>query len=256
MLEVANGNNASLRVGITFNRANTFTQLLNSMAVIANDNLTTSSNGAVAWDFYNNGTSPSWSGAILAHVGTGVTGNQYGLPAANQGQLVFQNVSNGVIGTNGISNIFIAPDNVISASFLWNGNVGIGTTNPGTNKLAVEGTLAARKVVVLTTNPFPDYVFGRGYRLPSLDSVGRYIQAHHHLSDIPSADSVAGSGLDLGGNQVALLKKIEELTLYMIEQNKNLRAQSRQMEEQGQMLREQEKKIERLEKLVRGKTGK
>jgi len=116
-LEVANGGAASLRVGITSNRANANTQLLSSMAVVANDNMSISSNGAVAWDFFNNGVNSSWSGAVLAHVGTGVTGNQFGLPVANQGQLVFQNVSNGVITSNGITNIFIAPDNVISASF-------------------------------------------------------------------------------------------------------------------------------------------
>jgi hypothetical protein len=245
-LEVADGGAASLRVGITSNRANCNAQIINAMAVVAYDNMSTSSNGAVAWNFYNNGTNPSWSGALLEHVGTGVTGNQYGIPAANQGQLVFQNVANGVIGSNG-ANIFIAPLNVVSASFLANGNVGIGTSNPGTNKLAVEGTIAARKVLVTATNPFPDYVFDRSYGLPSLDSVARYIQAHHHLSDIPSADSVTRSGLDLGENQVVLLKKIEELTLYIIEQDKTLQRANQQLEEQNKALKVQGERIARLE---------
>ena len=101
--------------------------------------------------------------------------------------------------------------------------------NTGSNKLAVEGTIGARKVIVTQTNPFPDYVFKPGYRLSPLDSISLYIHVHHHLPEIPSADSVATNGLDLGGNQVLLLKKIEELTLYAIEQNKQYREQGRQL---------------------------
>jgi len=104
------------------------------------------------------------------------------------------------------------------------GNVGIGTTAPGTNKLAVEGTIAARKVVVTITSPFPDYVFKKDYRLPSLSSVGRYIRSNGHLPEMPAADSVQKNGLDLGGNQTLLVKKIEELTLYLLEQNRQLRS--------------------------------
>ena len=107
--------------------------------------------------------------------------------------------------------------------YLWgNGNVGIGTINNGSNKLAVEGTIGARKVVVTATNPFPDYVFDRGYVLPSLRSLSSYIRVHHHLPELPSADSVARGGLDLGGNQTVLVKKIEELTLYIIGQDREL----------------------------------
>ncbi|MES1249192.1 MAG: hypothetical protein ABUL46_00835, partial [Chitinophaga rupis] len=105
------------------------------------------------------------------------------------------------------------------------GNVGIGTTSTGTMKLAVEGNIGARKVVVTASNPFPDYVFSSGYQLTPLDSVARYIRLHSHLSEMPSADSVAKNGLDLGGNQEALLKKIEELTLYIIEQDAARKAQ-------------------------------
>jgi len=104
-----------------------------------------------------------------------------------------------------------------------NGNLAIGTTSAGSNKLAVEGTIGARKVVVTQTNPFPDYVFEQGYQLPALDSVSKFIQANHHLPDVPSADSVARNGLDLGSNQAALLKKIEELTLYLIEQQDEIK---------------------------------
>jgi len=101
--------------------------------------------------------------------------------------------------------------------------VGIGTTSMGTNKLAVEGTIAARKVIVTAQVPFPDYVFDPGYGLLPLDSLSRFVRANHHLPDVPSADSVAKNGLDLGGNQAQLLKKIEELTLYVIDQNRTIK---------------------------------
>jgi len=103
------------------------------------------------------------------------------------------------------------------------GNVGIGTLhiNDATYKLYVENGIRTRKVVV-DQAAWPDYVFQPGYRRPSLDSVARYIQDNHHLPDMPSADSVAKNGINLGDNQAQLLKKIEELTLYVIELRKEL----------------------------------
>ena len=137
------------------------------------------------------------------------------------------------------------------------GAVGIGTTSMGSNKLAVEGAIGARKVVVTQTTPFPDYVFDAGYPLTSLDSLRRYVESHRHLPDIPSADSVEKNGLDLGGNQTALVKKIEELTLYILDQDKRRREQDLKMEELTRMLRLQEERIERMEKKAeRAVTGK
>ena len=76
------------------------------------------------------------------------------------------------------------------------------------------------------------------YRLRSLKEVEQYIQNEKHLPDVPSAAEVKKEGLDLGDNQAILLKKIEELTLYVIQQQKQLEAQ--------------QQKIEMLEKKVDG----
>ena len=251
-LHIAYEGNPSLSVAVTGNRANTITQLSSSLAVIASNNTDISVNGAVAWDFYNNGTSPSWSGALLEHVGTGVTGNLYGVQAANQGQLLFQNVTNGVIASNG-ANIFISPLGTLSACFLTNGNVGIGTTNPGTNKLAVEGTIGARKVIVTLSNPFPDYVFKPGYELPSLKSVEKYIAMNGRLQGMPSADSVAQHGLDLGNTQAKLLEKIEQLTLYTIDLQKqveDLQKQTEQLKAENEKFASLQRQIDELKKKV------
>jgi hypothetical protein len=97
-------------------------------------------------------------------------------------------------------------------------NVGIGTTNPQA-KLAVNGDIFSKKVKVTQTG-WSDYVFEKEYKLPSLAEVEKYIRQNKHLLDIPSAKEVEENGLDLGDNQALLLKKIEELTLYIIEQNK------------------------------------
>ena len=103
------------------------------------------------------------------------------------------------------------------------GNVGIGTNNPGTYKLAVEGIIGARKVKV-TQDAWADYVFDSSYQLIPLPQVEKYIQEHKHLPDVPAAAEVKKEGLDLGGNQALLLKKIEELTLYILQQHKELQS--------------------------------
>jgi hypothetical protein len=106
------------------------------------------------------------------------------------------------------------------------GNVNIGTTAPSHYKLAVEGTIGARKLKITQVTPWPDYVFDSTYTLQPLTQVEQFIKDNKHLPDVPSAKEVANKGLDVGDNQALLLKKIEELTLYIIEQNKKLEAQN------------------------------
>ncbi len=101
------------------------------------------------------------------------------------------------------------------------GNVGIGTTNTSSYKLAVEGTIAARRVKV-TQETWPDYVFRQDYQLLSLFQVEQYIKENQHLPEIPSAAEVKKEGLDLGEMNQKLLQKVEELTLYLIEQQKTI----------------------------------
>ena len=105
-----------------------------------------------------------------------------------------------------------------------NGNVGIGTDNPG-NKLEVNGTIRTKKVKVEATN-WPDYVFAESYKLQTLSEVEAFIQKNQHLPEVPSVKEVGREGLDLGAMDATLLKKVEELTLYLIEQNKNSKLQT------------------------------
>jgi hypothetical protein len=121
---------------------------------------------------------------------------------------------------------------------LSTGNVGIGVLQP-VHALQVAGTIGAEEIIVSSTGA--DYVFEPGYRLQPLAEVGEYIQQHQHLPDIPPAKEIQEKGVSLGAMQAKLLAKVEELTLHMIQQdkdNRELREQVTQQEKQNRELRE------------------
>ena len=100
------------------------------------------------------------------------------------------------------------------------GNVGLGTSNPLGWRLAVNGQIRAKEIKVETG--WADFVFKKDYYLPPLTEVESFIRENGHLKDIPSAEEVEKNGVMLGEMNSKLLQKIEELTLYMIEFNKEL----------------------------------
>ena len=100
------------------------------------------------------------------------------------------------------------------------GNVGIGTTSPNA-KLTVNGTIHSKEVKV-DTDIWSDFVFKKEYNLPSLEEVEKHIAEKGHLENIPSEEEVLKNGVNLGEMNAKLLQKIEEMTLYMIEQNKKI----------------------------------
>jgi Phage T4 tail fibre len=98
-----------------------------------------------------------------------------------------------------------------------NGNVGIGTTTPDA-KLAVKGTIHTQEVRVdLNGAVAPDYVFEKDYNLMPLDELKVYLEANKHLPEVPSAKEMDAQGVNLKEMNLLLLKKVEELTLYLIE---------------------------------------
>jgi len=129
-------------------------------------------------------------------------------------------------------------------------NIAIGTSNPQSYKLAVNGTAIFTKAVVKPITSWPDYVFKKNYLLPGLDEVGRYIQEHHHLPGVASEQEIALRGIDLGEQQTVLLKKVEELTLYLLRENKSLTDQNRQITEQNKQLSEQNARLNTLQKEI------
>ncbi len=109
-----------------------------------------------------------------------------------------------------------------------NGNVGIGTLDPD-EKLTVKGGIHARSVKVDLNGPLADYVFEADYKLRSLTDLHTYIKRFHHLPEVPSAQEAQSNGLDLGTMNQALLKKVEELTLYVIHQSKEIKQMKTQI---------------------------
>ena len=127
----------------------------------------------------------------------------------------------------------------VNSTSRFMGNVGIGTLNPD-QKLTVNGQVHATSVVVTSTVP-ADYVFGEKYYLRSLADVKTYVDKNHHLPDVPAAADFKKDGQNLGEMNMLLLRKVEELTLYMIEKDKEIKRQQ-------DLINQQEARLKRLEK--------
>lgn len=116
-------------------------------------------------------------------------------------------------------------DNIERMRINHTGQVLIGTTTPYLDyKLAVAGNVIADKVKVKksTNGTWPDFVFLPTYKLPTLTEVESFVKQNSHLPEIPSAAEIEKDGQDLGEMNRLLLKKVEELTLYIISQEKRI----------------------------------
>jgi hypothetical protein len=139
------------------------------------------------------------------------------------------------------------------------GQVGVGTSynvssfNDASYKLYVEGGIRTRKVKVDQTT-WADYVFHANYHLRPLHEVEQYIQQNHHLPEVPSAEEVKKDGLDVGDNQATLLKKIEELTLYVIDLNNKLQQETKNQQQLQSQVKDLQEENLRLNKSLKNHT--
>jgi hypothetical protein len=128
----------------------------------------------------------------------------------------------GILGSKDIGG------NAEKIALLWdrNGNVGIGTNltnNPNNYKLAVNGTIGAKAVKIeITSSTWADFVFDKNYKIMPLNEVEKFINSNNHLPDIPSAGDIEKKGLDIAEMMKLHMQKIEELTLYVIELQKQI----------------------------------
>ncbi len=123
------------------------------------------------------------------------------------------------------------------------GNVGIGTTETTDYKLSVAGNIRATEVLIEHKDKWHDYVFEDDYNLSSVKDLEKYIKKNKHLPDVPSAKEVMENGINLGKMNGILLKKVEELTLYMIEQQKMIDNQQELMDKQNEEIEKLKRKV-------------
>ena len=128
----------------------------------------------------------------------------------NVPNLVYKNLNNN-----------FSSDQSINGTVNITESLGIGTPGSDSWKLAVNGKIKAKEIKVETG--WADFVFYDTYMLPSLEEVEDHIKKNGHLKNIPSADEVEKNGILLGEMNAKLLQKIEELTLYLIQQNKEMK---------------------------------
>ncbi|WP_207428892.1 hypothetical protein [Pedobacter sp. SYSU D00535] len=118
----------------------------------------------------------------------------------------------------------------ISGSKTFTNNLKIGSGSQDNLKLEVFGTIQT-KAIKVSPNGWADYVFAPNYKLPALADVEKFIQENKHLPDVPSEAEVKKEGIELGDMSAVLLKKIEELTLYLIEKDKQLQKANEKIDE-------------------------
>jgi len=153
-----------------------------------------------------------FDGQFLNHYG-------FGFHGYNDGSTTYTEPSNTYISGYFGVDFFTSGQNRMRISH--DGIVSIGTVNRQIGyKLAVNGNIKAKEIKVETG--WSDFVFENNYYLPTLKEVELYIKEEGHLKDIPSAEEVKTNGIFLGDMNAKLLQKIEELTLYTIQQEKRI----------------------------------
>lgn len=187
-------------------------------------------------------SSNSSSGALLDIKRTNGSANHSAIRLLND-----QGLARGVFGFDKINNVTFVGYNQWSTAIhplniTANGSVGLGTVSPGakldvngtshfSGKMVVEDDIESKKLKV-TANPgtVPDYVFQPGYQYLTLDQLEAFINTNSHLPNVPSAKEVETNGQDVGNMQLKLLEKVEELVLYTIDQQKQLKSQQQEIE--------------------------
>jgi len=196
-------------------------------------------NGIIAFENTSTGThtgneylkiNPTCANDVVLCEGGGYTGifkNAYIGPVTKNSAIAFQIAPR--TGVTKAISVFNPVANKAQFEVGIDGRTSIGTSRPsGTGDardamLSVDGLVLAKLVRVSISNTnWADYVFEKGYKLPSLREVESYINEHKHLPGVPSAKEVTESGIDLAEMNATLLKKVEELTLYVIELEKKV----------------------------------
>jgi len=194
--------------------------------------------GDGAADVFNAiGPDPGWNGTAMNF---GYSGFSFGIGSG------FFNVrpAPGAVAPN--PSLRFATGNVQRMIITNTGSIGVGTLAP-TELLEVAGKVKATAFRVGAQDlNVPDYVFEPDYKLLSLKQLAKYIEKEKHLPEIPSAKEIKASGIDLSEMQMHLLKKVEELTLYTLQQENTIGSQQRTIQTQSQLIQELQRTLARI----------
>lgn len=256
---VAVGANAPLS-GYMTSFVNTNNALTHNTVVQTNNTNTSGQIGLNVYSVYNATTGTTNKYGIYNVAASSATGDLYGsanfVGVSNSGRRygVVATVTPTIAGSTGVrcavygnvvdgtfiamtmtkpnenrAGFFVGSTEIISATaaekaFIINRR-DIGVAGVGTNVFQVlgSGKVYATEINVQLT-PFPDYVFLPDYDLMPLSEVKDYISENGHLPNVPTAETVAEKGLDLGEMNRVLVEKVEELTLYLLQQEERIQA--------------------------------
>ncbi|WP_196893326.1 hypothetical protein [Aureivirga marina] len=210
--------------------------------------------------YLNNGSEEDGSIVIKSHNGAkdrviGAMKFQSSPDYGNYSQASIKAIS-GIYGQANTLAFFTAKNNIdkngeeamrIEGKIVKIGNKKTTSTN---YRLSVEGTIISKEVIV-DIDEFPDYVFEKNYDLPTLMEVKKYIKQNGHLRNIPSAKEVKLNGVKIAELNKALVEKVEELTLYTIQQEEKISEQkelNKQLQLKVEELEKDKKRLEDLEK--------
>lgn len=198
---------------------------------------------------------------------TGISFGGTGLSGGDYTNVNEANIAVSASGTNGTTMSFSTTNSYTSGAqkrliidpagniFATN-KIAIGTTDLSkisSYSLAVNGDAIFNKAKVKLYSAWPDFVFEEKYGLLPVAQLEQYIKNNKHLPNVPSAKEVEKDGIDLGSSQTILLQKIEELTLYIIDQDKKLQTQSamiKQLQEQNAGMVKMQQQLDELKTLL------
>jgi len=209
--------------------------------------------GHMAGEFYLG----SYNVFLGLNSGNNVTGSRNVFIGANVGASHIGTINDKLMIDNSSTTTPLIWGDFALDQLKFNGKVGIGngfgnfptaagTVNVSGYNLFVNGGILTEEVRVMLKNDWADYVFEENYNLPNLEEVEMFIKENKHLPNVPSAKEVAENGLELGEIATIQQEKIEELTLYVIEQNKINKEQAQQLEKQQSEIDELKEQVKLL----------